>query len=347
MSVYDSAESMRVLTRGDVRACLSGIDPVAAIEDALRMHSAGATDLPSEAYMRWENSQGSYCRSLGMPGALGSGADLVIGMKVINAAVSNPQAGIPRAGGFTTLFENETGRPRLLAEGALISALRTAAYTMASLRHVGPLDFESVAFIGCGNLALVHADLLRRYFPRVRHLDLYDVRAEPVAALRRAWTAGGGTVAVHTTAERAAGAAPVLVTLTTSADPYIERSWLKSGTFVAHVSLDDLRADVFTGARAIYVDDRTLVVENPRRILGALLSAETGRLRVTGTLGEVLSGMAEAIRPGDGIVISNPFGMSILDIALMGHVSEIAKKTGLGVGIDLTVETPASAGWRG
>lgn len=345
MPGYGSAEEMRVLTRGDVRACLADLDPVATVEEALQMHSAGDTDLPAEAYMHWQNSRGAYCRSLGMPGALGTGPDRVSGMKIINAAVSNPLTGIPRAGGFSTLFDNETGRPRLLAEGALISALRTAAYTMASLRHLGPLGFGSVAFLGCGNLALVHADLLRRYFPQVHRLELYDVRAEPVEELRRPWTAHGGTVTVHSTPESAVRNAPVVVTLTTSNDPYIPRSWLAPGAFVAHVSLDDLGPDVFAGAQAIYVDDRELVTDNPRRILGAMLNADTDRPEITGTLGDVLTGAAAAVRPGDGIVVSNPFGMAILDIALMRHVGDIAQKRDLGLVMDLTVETPAAAEW--
>lgn len=108
----------------------------------------------------------------------------------------------------------------------------------------------------------------------------------------------------------------------------VQLSWLKPGTFVAHVSLDDLRANVFDGAGAIYVDDRRLVVENPRRILGALLRADTGRPRITGTLGEVLSGTAEAIRPGDGIVVSNPFGMSILDLALRADRRDRSRQFG-------------------
>jgi len=350
MSNAVSPEAMRILTRGDVRACLADVDPVATVEDALRLHTAGATVLPAEAYLRWENSQGAYCRSLGMPGAIGTGSDRTLGMKVINAATSNPQAGIPRAGGFTALFDNETGRPRLLAEGALISALRTAAYTMASLRHLGPQRFESVAFIGCGNLGLVHAELLLRYFPDVNHLHLFDTRQEPVEALRRAWTGHPGRAAsVHDQAETAVRSATVVVTLTTSDQPYIQRSWLRPGTFVAHVSLDDVLPEVFGAAQAIYVDDRVLVEENPRRILGALMSDGTvradqdgsGRAHVTGTLGEVLSGTAPAIRPDGGIVVSNPFGMSVLDLALMRHVSDIAALKDIGTITDLTAESPA------
>ncbi|MGH8918588.1 MAG: ornithine cyclodeaminase [Actinomycetes bacterium] len=342
---------MRVLTRGDVRACLTDIDPVAVVEDALRLHSQGHSILPSEAYLPWQNSQSAYCRSLAMPGALGTGPRRVIGLKVINAAVSNPRAGLARAGGFTVLFDHETGRPRLFAEGALISALRTAAYTMVSLRHLGPPAPETVAMIGCGNLGLVHAGLLRRYAPTVRHLRLFDVRPEAAEELSRVWTADGNrTASMCATVRQALAGAEVVITQTTSNDPYIETSWLDERAFVAHVSLDDLCADVFTDAAAIYVDDVTLVEENPRRILGALLQDGTvvrspyGAVgpSITGTLGEVLCGTVEAIRPIAGRVISNPFGMSILDLALLQQTAEIAAKRNAGVFVDLTVEISAA-----
>jgi ornithine cyclodeaminase len=341
---------MRLLTKGDVSACLAHIDPVAAVEDALRLHTTGQSVLPGEAYMPWTNSQGAYCRSLAMPGALGNGPNGVIGLKVINAAVSNPQSGIPRAGGFTTLFDFETGQPRLLADGALISALRTAAYTISSLNHLGPVEFDSVALIGCGNLGQVHAQLLRRYIPAVRHLQLFDVRSEAADSLAKMWTADGrGTATVCSSARQAAKDAEVLITLTTSVAPYIDLSWLDARAFVAHVSLADLRAEVFTGARAIYVDDVELVEQNPRRILGTLLrdgavarsARPTGGPHVAGTLGEVLCGVVDAVRPTEGIVVSNPFGMSILDLEVLNRVDSIATKAGIGALVDLTSDTSA------
>lgn len=343
------AESMRVLDRGQVRAALDRVDPVAVVEETLRRHARGETTVPPEAYLPWRNSQDAYCRSLGMPGAIGEGPESVRGLKVINAAVSNPAAGLPRAGGFTVLFDNETGRPRLLAEGALISALRTAAYTVASLRHLGPPTFETVAFVGCGNLAHVHAELLERYFPQVDRLQLVDTRRDAADALASAWTGRPGhTASVHDDVPAALAGADVVVTLTTSAEPYIEPEWLGKRAFVAHVSLADLRPAAFTEAAAIYVDDLELVRDNPRRILGALLrdgvvaEAPGAGPHVAGSLGEVLCGTVEAVRPHSGRVISNPFGISILDLALLREVAAAAEEQDAGFLLDLTADAPRS-----
>jgi ornithine cyclodeaminase/alanine dehydrogenase-like protein (mu-crystallin family) len=144
---------------------------------------------------------------------------------------------------------------------------------------------------------------------------------------------------------RPLSAAQLAITLTVSDTPYAMIDWFRPGTFVAHVSLDDLRPDVFAGAEAVYVDDVGLVRENPRRILGRLMrdglvaepggSAASGGRPLTGTLGDVLLGRVGARRPVDGVVVSNPFGMSILDVGLVDAVHAVAVAEGLGVRLDL------------
>lgn len=344
-----SADAMQVLTRADIRSCLKSIDPVKVVEEALIAHAQGRCVLPAEAYLAWENSDAAYCRSLSMPGSLGEGAGRVIGVKIINAAISNPYKGLARAGGFTVLFDQETSRPNVLAEGALISAVRTAAYTIVGLSHLGPESPQVAAMIGCGNLALVHADLLVRHVPSVRHLRLYDLRPEASAALSRAWTTyGSRTASIHDTVEATLADTPVVITMTTSDEPYIPAAWVHESAFIAHVSLDDLRPDAITTASAIYVDDIALVEQNPRRILGALMRDgivarrpnHGGGPAITGTLGDVVSGKAKAIRGTAGHVISNPFGMSILDLALLQQVVGVADRHGLGFLLDLGIDSP-------
>jgi ornithine cyclodeaminase len=137
----------------------------------------------------------------------------------------------------------------------------------------------------------------------------------------------------------------VVITVTTSSAAYIPAAWIEPGSFVAHVSLDDLMEDVFCSAEALYVDDVDLVRDNPRRILGRLLqegsvcwpagnaSPSPGSPKaasITGTLGMVLEGVCPAVRPCTGYVVSNPFGMSVLDVGLIAAVHQQARLLGLG-----------------
>lgn len=334
-----TSEEVLFLSRADVIKALSDVDPLACVERVLLEHAAGRTTLPDEGYLPWTNSEGAYSRSIAMQGGL-TGERPVFGMKLINASVSNPARGMERAGGLSFLFDPETARPVMIAEAAYLSAIRTGAYTMLSLRHLGPAEWDAVSIIGCGTQARAHLDLIARTFPLVRRVHVVDLdpaRAEALAA----WVEQnhpGMTPTVEPTVEAAVGAAPVVITLTTSSEPYIPASWMRPGSFLAHVSLDDVTADVFTGAQALYIDDLDLIRNNPRRIMGRLIvegvisdggQSASGR-PIDGTLGQVLLGERPAIRPGTGYVVSNPFGMSILDVGLIDAVYHAACRLGLG-----------------
>ncbi|WP_059010054.1 diiron oxygenase [Streptomyces specialis] len=129
--------------------------------------------------------EGAACRSLAMPGAVESDdGPAAFGLKLINAATSNPGHGHERAGGVAFLFDPETARPRVLAEAGWLSAARTAAYTVVSLTHLGPRRWDAMTLVGCGTLARAHIDLAARAFPGLARLHLHDLappRAEALA----------------------------------------------------------------------------------------------------------------------------------------------------------------------
>jgi N-[(2S)-2-amino-2-carboxyethyl]-L-glutamate dehydrogenase len=338
--------TFRYLDRADVRTCLDGIDLLEVIAEVLRGHAQGRSALPTEGYLPWTNSSGDYTRAIAMLGAVPSRQGMAYGMKLINASVGNPRRGIERAGGLSFLFDPETARPLVMAEAALMSAMRTAGYTMLSARHIGPDHWSRFGLIGCGTLARAHIDLLAQVFPDVSHVHFFD--ADPGAAIAfDAWLQRSHPELSRHRADSAqdvAAAADVLVTLTTSDAPYLPASSLSPGTLVAHVSLDDLTADAFLRAQAVYVDDAQLVRDNPRRVLGRLM--QDGAVRepsttagdgdrhagraLDGTLGDVLLGRCEPRRPASGFVVSNPFGMAILDVGLLDAVATEAVQRDLG-----------------
>ncbi|MFD9600774.1 hypothetical protein [Streptomyces sp. NPDC059970] len=100
----------RCLTRADVIEAARDVDIVAAVAEALMLHSAGQSVLPEEAYLGWTTPQGDSARLPAMPGALvQDGWPPLIGMKTINASIGNPGRGIPRTQGFT--LPGVTARP--------------------------------------------------------------------------------------------------------------------------------------------------------------------------------------------------------------------------------------------
>lgn len=335
-------EALRFLDRNAVRTCLAEVDVLDVVARTLCSHAEGASALPAEGYLPWSNGTGDYTRAIAMLGAVGSGAETAYGMKLINASVGNPRLGMERAGGLSFLFDPETARPIVMAEAALMSAMRTAGYTMLSARHLGPHAWTVLGIIGCGTLARAHVDLVVRVFPDVTDVHFHDTDPRCAAAFG-AWLAAEHPqlhLTAHESAREVAGDAQVLVTLTTSSTPYMPAAWFAAGSLVAHVSLDDLMPDALLAAEALYVDDVGLVRDNPRRILGRLMHegavsergtrpAEGGR-PLDGTLGDILLEHIAPHRPASGYVVSNPFGMAILDVGLLHAVAAVAEERKLG-----------------
>ncbi|WP_051450451.1 hypothetical protein [Actinospica robiniae] len=56
-----------------------------------------------------------------------------------------------------------------------------------------------------------------------------------------------------------------------------------------------------------------------------------GARRVDGTLGEVLTGAVPGRKSETDVILSNPFGMSVLDLAVAEPVFHVARDLGIGL----------------
>jgi ornithine cyclodeaminase len=331
---------MRYLPRADVMTACAQIDAVQVVRGVLELHAEGRTTLPEEAYLAWQTSARTPARCLALPGAVWD-QEAALGLKVINSSVANPDRGMPRAQGLTLLFDRETARPVALMEAAYISALRTAAYTALSIELLAART-ETIALIGCGALGESHARLLSQRLPPSRFLlhDLDEGRRDRLVARL---AADGVRAEGARTARAAISQSDIVVTATTATVGYVEFDWLRAGALIAHVSLDDVKAEVAERADLLIVDDWNLVRDDSRRLLGRMYRAGriaapadddaapvTGR-RVDATLASVVTGRHQGRGSKQQIVLSNPFGMGILDIAIAAEVLRAASRQGLGL----------------
>lgn len=358
MKIFSSEHSgsdVLYLSRQDVVRSLAEVDLVGTVAQTLEAHAKGATLLPEEAYMGWDTSQGFSARCLAMPGGIEFPDRKVLGLKVINASLGNISQGLPRSQGFTMIFDPETSRPLVIMEAAYISSLRTAAVTVVTAQRLGAPGASTVALIGCGTLAKAHLALLPQGLPGIDKIRLFDMdpsRAEELAkALREDSDFERFDVKVAEDVRDCVRDADLVVPVTTVTEGYLPFEWLRPGAVVAHVSLDDVLPDVVTGADLVLVDDWSLVSHDDRRLLGRMyrqgtLLAPDGSSfpdrtpdrtarQVDGTLGEVLIGSREGRRKDSDIILSNPFGMSILDVAVAGEVHRMALATGIGQRLDI------------
>ncbi|MFF8911484.1 ornithine cyclodeaminase family protein [Streptomyces olivaceoviridis] len=339
--------SLLYLSRSDVEQACAHLDPVGTVREALLLHAAGRTTLPEEAYLPWDTSVGTFARSISLPGALW-GERPALGVKTINSSLVNPSHGLPRAQGLITLFDHDTAYPTAVLEAAHISALRTAAYTVLSTRVLAAKGCERVAVIGCGALAAAHVRLLVAELGEKTAFHVYDLDPSQAQSLAATLRATGVDVRTAASARAAVTGAQLVVTTTVTTTGYLPFAWLDPGTLVAHVSLDDVLPDVVALSDLVVVDDWSLVSHDDRRLLGRMyrsgdLAGPDGELfeaeaeadgararKVDATLADIVSGSRPGRRTPEQIILSNPFGMGILDVAVAAEVLHTATALGLG-----------------
>jgi ornithine cyclodeaminase len=314
------------------------------------MHNAGQTILPDEAYLAWTNDKGESVRSLNMPGYVG-GSLRIAGTKIINGNIRNPLRGLPRASGLTLLYDNTSVRIVCIMEGSYLSSLRTASVTALAADVLKGAEVECMAIIGAGVLAQAHIDLLVRRLPHLRQIRIFDVEEERITVLQRKLAslleARDVVMQPASSAEEAIRPAQLVVPVTTTTTGYIRYEWLQRGSVLVNISLDDPLPEVVLKADKVIVDDWNLVKNDTRRLLGRMYRA--GKIigpgdltrtvqnecrRIDAQLGEIVAGTKVGrCDPGE-IILVNPFGLSIEDVALAAYVYEKALALGIGVQLE-------------
>ncbi|MFJ2768650.1 ornithine cyclodeaminase family protein [Streptomyces sp. NPDC087300] len=330
------SDTLTYLSGAEVRAACAEIDPLACMHETLVAHAEGRTVLPPETHLGWTPPGGGEARGITMAGLV-DGEVTVAGTKIINANPANVAHGLPRASGLTVLFEPRTARPLCVMEGAHISALRTAAVSVLAARHLVRPGARTAALFGAGVIAREHALMLARGLPGIEEIRVYDSVPGRVAQFERDTGAALGAYEVKVTAavdaHTAAHGADVLIACTSTRRGYVERSWLAPGALVVNVSLDDLTESALTGADRLYVDDWDLIREDPYRLLGKLLREGRVRQDEAATLGDVLTGARPGRTGDDEVIVVNPFGLAVEDIALAHRVFRVARHRGLGTAL--------------
>jgi ornithine cyclodeaminase len=325
-----TAETILYLSGHDVARAVERVDVVGAVGAALAAHGRGETILPAEAYLEWEHD-GETLRSLCMPGQI----DSVPGVKIINANPANPARGLARASGLTLLFAPGTGRPLCIMEGAQISCSRTAAVTAIAAELLAARPIERLALIGAGSLARSHLRLLPPRLPDLREIRVCDLEPERAKAL------ADDRIVVCDSPEQAIRGAELIVTLTTTTTGYIRYDWLQLGALLVNVSLDDPLPEVVLRADKLFVDDWSLIAADEHRLLGRMLRDgvicgpnQTGGRAVDGELGQLLARSRRGRSHPAEIILVNPFGLAIEDLAVAKLVYEQARGSGLGIDLN-------------
>jgi ornithine cyclodeaminase/alanine dehydrogenase-like protein (mu-crystallin family) len=115
----------------------------------------------------------------------------------------------------------------------------------------------------------------------------------------------------------------------------VRYEWLKPGAIVVNVSLDDVLPEVYLRCDLLFVDDWNLVQEDTRRLLGKMHRQQriagpgsetihSEARKVDGEISDLVLGRHPGRKNPEDIVVVNPFGLGIEDVALASRIFQMA-----------------------
>jgi ornithine cyclodeaminase/alanine dehydrogenase-like protein (mu-crystallin family) len=320
---------VRVLVRADVQRLLSMAETIAAVRQAFAAADRGQAVTSAPFALRLPDVDGE----LHVKGAWLKDAP-VFAVKTATGFYRNPALGLPVGGGMTLAYDAQTGRLRvLIADGGLLTELRTAAAGAVAADLLARPDAQVVAVIGTGGQARYQLQALLEVRP-IEHVKVWGRRPEAAGQYAHDMAECGATVSAVATAQEAVAGAEVVITATSATGPLIEAGWLAAGTHVTAVGADmphkqELDPQILATADK-YVPDSIQAAAECGELHHATVAGVTGPGLVYGELGALASGRLPGRASGDEITVADLTGLGVQDAAVAALATRLAEQQGAG-----------------
>lgn len=295
------------LTRGEIRAIMTPADYLAAVEAGfLGLHSGTAGCPPPLALELDRGSFHAKAASLLLDRSY-------VALKLNGNFPDNPaRHALPTIQGAILLCDGETGSLLAVMDSIEVTARRTAAATALAAKHLARAASETVLICGCGQQAEAQLDALRGVL-KLKRGFCWDRDAERAAAFARnhRLTAADNLAAT-------ALASDVIVTCTTSTEPFLAAGMVRPRTFIAAVGTDaphksEIEPALMGRARVVTDSTRQCIVMGDlhHAIEAGVMTAED----VYAELGEIVASTKAAGIDADEIILFDSTGVAVQDVA--------------------------------
>ena len=321
--------STLVLTRSEVARLLRLTDCIEAVEQVLRSQAEGVVQPPG--VMGFHVARGGFHIKTAEHGGQ-------VAAKINANFPGNPAScGLPTIQGVVALFDAAQGVLLALMDSIELTGQRTAAASAVAARYLSRPASATAAIVGCGvqgrfQLEAIH---LVRPLKRAFAVDADRQRSEDFA---REMSGALGFPVEPANLKSALGASDIVVTCTTSQQPFVTPDLVPPGAFIAAVGADNPEKQEIAPA---LMAASTVVVDNLEQCLAigdlhhAVASGAMHQGQVHGSLGEVIAGVRPARRSEAEIVVFDSTGTALQDVVAAALVYEQALRDGIGQSITL------------
>jgi ornithine cyclodeaminase len=265
--------------------------------------------------------------------------DRMYSFKYVNGHPGNTRRGMPTVMAFGVLADVASGRPLLISELTIVTALRTAATSVVAARALARPGCTSMALIGNGAQSEFQA-LAFHHLMGITDIHAHDIDAGATAKLMKnlAGVPGLKLHAHNSTAAAVAAAAADIVTTVTADKAYatiITPEMLEPGMHLNAVGGDcpgktELHPDVLRRA-SVFVE-----YEPQSRIEGDVQQMEAD-FPVT-ELWRVLTRQAPGRNSPQEVMVFDSVGFALEDFSALNFLWQGAKQRNLGRLVDLTAQ---------
>jgi ornithine cyclodeaminase len=306
---------------------------IEVVEEALRLHAEGDTRLPRKSSILWTDDLAgdeTHGRIMAMPAFVGGTIGLA-GLKWIPSVPTNPARGLPRGIGLIVLTDPDTGLPRAVMDGTIVSAARTGAVTGVAARRLARSDARVAAILGAGVQAGTQLPALEAVLPALEEVRVWDVVPDRSAAFRER----SERVVPVATAEEACRGADVVVAATMAPEPYVPPEWLGPGSLFCSVSSLDPEVGCIERADLVVCDLWEHETGHHSRPLARAVAEGVLSREDVVELPDLVSGRHPGRTSDEQRIVCSPVGLAIEDVAAAARVYRRAAELGLGTELDL------------
>ena len=259
---------------------------------------------------------------------------LAMGLKSGGYWPGNMAKGLTNHQSTVVLFDADTGRVSAMVGGNLLTALRTAAASAVSIKHLARVDAKVLGMIGAGHQSVfqMRAAVAQRGFERVigwnYHPEMLDRLATCAAELGLPFEA--------VSLDRLGAEADVIISITSSFDPILMADQVSPGTHLACMGTDTkgkqeveaallARATVFTDevAQSVSIGEAQHAVAAGLILAGDIIQ-----------IGAVINGTHPGRTSADEITLFDGTGVGLQDLAVAARVVAVARETGVAIEVD-------------
>jgi len=231
------------------------------------------------------------------------------------------------------LFDPDTGKVEAMVGGNLLTALRTAAASAVSIKHLARQDAGVLGMVGAGHQAAfqLRAALEQRSFQKVIG---WNRSPERLSTLEKVAAEAG--IPFQAADLPGMAEADVIITITSAFAPSLMADQVSPGAHIACMGTDTKgKQEVETAlmARAtVFTDEvaQSISIGEAQHAIAEGLIAETG----VSQLGAVINGAHPGRTSADEITLFDGTGVGLQDLAVAASVVELAVEKGVAIEVE-------------